>query len=151
MNWHAKTYAQLSKDELYAIFKARVDVFVVEQNCPYPEIDDIDIADHTQHLFLLSGNELMAYARCYRKSDTCAAIGRVLVAAPARGKGIAKNLMLRAIECCEQHIAHQQLEIAAQCYLDGFYTELGFVKQGEEYLEDGIPHQDMVLRKSTVK
>ena len=101
MNWYAKSYAQLSKDELYAIFKARVDVFVVEQNCPYPEIDDIDIADHTQHLFLLSGNELMAYARCYRKSDTCAAIGRVLVAAPARGKGIAKNLMLRAIDCCE--------------------------------------------------
>ncbi|PCK33329.1 GNAT family N-acetyltransferase [Pseudoalteromonas piscicida] len=148
MNWQLKDYDALSKDELFAILKLRVDVFVVEQACPYPEVDDIDRAEDTQHLFLQQDTEIVAYARCYRKSDDVASIGRVIVSPKLRGKGIAHELMTRAITCCESKIPHQRLIISAQCYLDKFYSSLGFIKQGEEYLEDGIPHQDMLLAKS---
>ncbi|PHI38804.1 GNAT family N-acetyltransferase [Pseudoalteromonas sp. GCY] len=147
MNWQIKSYDALTKDELFEILKLRVDVFVVEQACPYPEIDDIDRAPETRHLFLVKGEQILAYARCYRKSVTTASIGRVIVSSILRGQGVAHDLMHRAIACCDTDITHEALVISAQCYLDKFYTGLGFVKQGEDYLEDGIPHQDMLFVK----
>ncbi|RRS08157.1 GNAT family N-acetyltransferase [Pseudoalteromonas sp. J010] len=144
MDWRVESYNTLTKDELFEILKLRVDVFVVEQACPYPEIDDVDRAPETQHLFLQRDTKILAYARCYRQSDSVASIGRVIVSAEMRGKGVAHTLMEKAIASCEQSIPHQRLVISAQCYLDKFYSGIGFVKQGSEYLEDGIPHQDMV-------
>ncbi|WP_440053167.1 GNAT family N-acetyltransferase [Pseudoalteromonas sp. T1lg65] len=148
MDWYIKNYQSLSKDELFEILRLRVEVFVVEQNCPYQDIDETDRAQETQHVFLTSSDELVAYARCYRKNDKAAAIGRVIVSSNARGQGIAHQLMERAIETCFMQIPAEHLDISAQCYLADFYTRLGFEKQGEAYLEDGIPHQDMRFKGS---
>ncbi|MEM7389118.1 MAG: GNAT family N-acetyltransferase, partial [Pseudomonadota bacterium] len=75
-----KSYSELSKDELFAILRARVDVFVVEQTCPYPEIDEVDNNELTQHVFLFKDQQVAAYARCYKKNEQFSAFGRVLVA-----------------------------------------------------------------------
>ncbi|MGJ8484939.1 GNAT family N-acetyltransferase [Pseudoalteromonas sp. SYSU M81236] len=141
-----KSYDELSKDELLAILRARVDVFVVEQNCPYPEIDDVDNDELTQHVFLFREQQLAAYARCYKKNEQYSAFGRVLVAQQFRGEGLATKLVQMAIDTCLEHWPDKAIMIGAQCYLTGFYQQFGFENVGDEYLEDGIPHQDMCLR-----
>ncbi|WP_421418540.1 GNAT family N-acetyltransferase [Pseudoalteromonas lipolytica] len=141
-----KTYGALSKDELLSILRARVDVFVVEQTCPYPEIDDIDNHQETLHLCLFKDNRLAAYARCYPKNTELSAFGRVLVTADFRGQGLAKQLVQTAIDTCQQHWPERAITIGAQCYLVDFYQQFGFKCVGEDYLEDGIPHQDMCLQ-----
>ncbi|WP_338362577.1 GNAT family N-acetyltransferase [uncultured Pseudoalteromonas sp.] len=130
---------------LFTIMRGRVDVFVVEQTCPYPELDDVDTHAHTQHLFAIDDNRLLAYARCYEKSETYSAIGRVLVSKSERGKGLATELVKAAIACCQKQWPERQIYIGAQTYLLAFYRTFGFEEVGEQYLEDGIPHQDMVL------
>lgn len=141
-----KSYDELSKDELLAILRARVDVFVVEQNCPYPEIDDVDNDELTQHVFLFREQQLAAYARCYKKNEQYSAFGRVLVAQQFRGEGLATKLVQMAIYTCLEHWPDKAIMIGAQCYLTGFYQQFGFENVGDDYLEDGIPHQDMCLR-----
>ncbi|WP_295507786.1 GNAT family N-acetyltransferase [uncultured Pseudoalteromonas sp.] len=141
-----KSYEELSKDELLAILRARVDVFVVEQNCPYPEIDDVDNDELTQHVFLFREQQLAAYARCYKKNEQYSAFGRVLVAQQFRGEGLATKLVQMAIDTCLEHWPDKAIMIGAQCYLTGFYQQFGFENVGDDYLEDGIPHQDMCLR-----
>ena len=141
-----KSYEELSKDELLAILRARVDVFVVEQNCPYPEIDDVDNDELTQHVFLFREQQLAAYARCYKKNEQYSAFGRVLVAQQFRGEGLATKLVQMAIDTCLEHWPDKAIMIGAQCYLTGFYRQFGFENVGDDYLEDGIPHQDMCLR-----
>ncbi len=141
-----KSYSELNKDELLTIFRARVDVFVVEQNCPYPEIDDVDDDQHTQHVFMFKNQQLAAYARCYKKNEQYSAFGRVLVTKQFRGEGLATKLVHTAIEVCKQHWPNKAIMIGAQCYLTEFYQQFGFVNLDDEYLEDGIPHQDMCLK-----
>lgn len=141
-----KSYDELSKDELLAILRARVDVFVVEQNCPYPEIDDVDNDELTQHVFLFREQQLAAYARCYKKNEQYSAFGRVLVAQQFRGEGLATKLVQMTIDTCLEHWPDKAIMIGAQCYLTGFYQQFGFENVGDDYLEDGIPHQDMCLR-----
>lgn len=141
-----KSYDELSKDELLAILRARVDVFVVEQNCPYPEIDDVDNDELTQHVFLFREQQLAAYARCYKKNEQYSAFGRVLVAQQFRGEGLATKLVQMAIDTCLKHWPDKAIMIGAQCYLKRFYQQFGFENVGDDYLEDGIPHQDMCLR-----
>ncbi|KZY45079.1 GCN5 family acetyltransferase [Pseudoalteromonas shioyasakiensis] len=141
-----KSYSELSKDELFAILRARVDVFVVEQTCPYPEIDEVDNNELTQHVFLFKGQQVAAYARCYKKSEQFSAFGRVLVAKQFRGEGLASKLVQTAIDICKEHWPDKAIMIGAQCYLTGFYQQFGFENVGDDYLEDGIPHQDMCLK-----
>ncbi|QPB83884.1 GNAT family N-acetyltransferase [Pseudoalteromonas rubra] len=141
-----KTFYQLSHDELFSILKTRVAVFVVEQACAYQEIDEVDRAADTHHVFLIKQGEVQAYARCYKPQSNTSAIGRVLVSPECRGKGVAQTLMTRAIEACHAHYGAQPIKIAAQTYLTQFYQSLGFVPCGEAYLEDGIEHIDMILR-----
>lgn len=141
----SKSYASLSKEQLFAILRARVDVFVVEQACPYPEIDDVDNALSTQHLFSEDEQGIRAYARCYDKNDKYSAFGRVLVSQQHRNQGLATTLVEQAIKCCKCHWPEKAILIGAQCYLVNFYQQFGFKTVGESYLEDGIPHQDMVL------
>lgn len=143
---YIKSFHQLSVDELYDLLKLRVDVFVVEQTCPYPELDNIDRLDSTFHLGILHHAKLTAYARVYRKDAGTLAIGRVVVAPAARGKGTAHELMNLALELCKQDKTCDTVYLSAQVYLKGFYASLGFNEVGEEYLEDGIPHQDMYLK-----
>ncbi|WP_174800856.1 GNAT family N-acetyltransferase [Martelella limonii] len=132
----------LTAGELYAILKLRVDVFVVEQDCPYPELDGKD-AD-ALHLRLFIEGQLAAYARLFPAADGPARIGRVVVASDFRGRRLGETLMREAMTACEKLSPEADIAISAQAHLARFYSSLGFVITSDEYLEDGIPHVDMV-------
>lgn len=145
MQFKCEQFNALDTHTLFTIMRGRVDVFVVEQTCPYPELDDVDIASSTQHIYAVTNKQLNAYARCYEKNEQYSAIGRVLVNNSERGKGVATTLLNLAIECCKSNWPKRNIYIGAQTYLLDFYRSFGFEEIGEQYLEDGIPHQDMVL------
>ena len=135
---------ELSAVELYVLLKMRVDVFVVEQNCPYPELDGKD-AD-ALHLRLLQAGELIAAARIFAPTDkdAPAKIGRVVVSPDHRGKRLGDAVMREAISVCEERYPQAPIYLSAQSHLSRFYGSFGFEPTSEEYLEDGIPHVDMV-------
>ena len=131
-----------SARDLYAMLKLRVDVFVVEQECPYPELDGND--PQCLHLRLLDGTDLLACARIWRPDpQRLPRIGRVAVSPVHRGKRLGEALMREAIAECEKLHPHEPIELSAQSHLVKFYGSLGFEPVSEEYLEDGIPHTDM--------
>jgi len=134
---------ELSPRDLYDMLKLRVDVFVVEQKCPYPELDGKDL--DALHLRLLSGGNLVGSARIRKpaKTDPAARIGRVVVALGHRGKKLGDRLMVEAIAQCERLYAESPIKLSAQSQLLRFYESFGFVPVTGEYLEDGIPHVDM--------
>lgn len=128
--------------DLHAMLKMRVDVFVVEQNCPYPELDGND--PDCLHLRLLDGAALLAYARLWRPTpDVHPRIGRVAVSLNHRGKRLGEVLMREAIVECDKVYPGETIELSAQSHLQKFYGSFGFTPISEEYLEDGIPHVDM--------
>jgi ElaA protein len=145
MNIEIKSYSSLSKEQLFSILKMRVDVFVVEQECPYHEIDALDNHHATQHIMIKEHNMLCGYARCYDKSCEYTSFGRVLLTKQMRGKGLGVPLIEAAIKTCKVINREKNIYISAQTYLLEFYKKFGFESVGEVYLEDGIPHHDMVL------
>ncbi|HET6213800.1 MAG TPA: GNAT family N-acetyltransferase [Micromonosporaceae bacterium] len=136
---HTAAFADLDATTLYALLRLRVNIFVVEQECAYPELDGRDTAPGTTHLWLERDGEPVAYLRILDEDGT-ARIGRVCVAKPARGGGQAARLMGAAL----QYIGQRPCVLDAQSYLVGFYTGLGFRPAGPEYVEDGIAHTPMV-------
>lgn len=144
MIWNLKTFQELSNVDLYQLLKARTDVFVVEQNCPYPELDNYD--QTSIHYYLKVNNEVAAYVRILPKGSKYlkASIGRVLVVKKYRGNGYARELMQKAIDYVVSDWGEKEIKIQAQVYLERFYTSLGFKKINMSYLEDGIPHIDMI-------
>jgi ElaA protein len=137
---HVATFAQLTPGTLYGLLRLRVDVFVVEQKCPYPELDGRDTEPGTRHVWLADGDAPTAYLRILREPDGTARVGRVCVAAGARGRGLARVLMRDAMDL----IGPVPSVLDAQAYLTGFYTSLGFIATGPEFAdEDGIPHVPM--------
>ncbi|MFD2760079.1 GNAT family N-acetyltransferase [Lentibacillus juripiscarius] len=147
MEWYIKTFGELSNEELYAILKLRVEVFVVEQDCPYPELDDYDQA--SVHYFLKVNNEIAANVRIVPAGTKYseASIGRVVVNPTFRGCGYGQEIMRKAIDYTATVLAEPRIKIQGQEYLERFYTELGFKKISESYLEDGIPHIDMIWER----
>lgn len=145
MEWLVKKYEELTKDELYNIIKERVDVFVVEQQCPYPEIDGRD--KESYHFFALDKDNIIVYLRILEPGISFkeASIGRVLVNKIYRRQGIGKEIIKRAIDFITNKLGYNIIRISAQEYLLDFYTELGFSKVSDVYLEDGIPHIEMVF------
>jgi ElaA protein len=134
---------EFSAVDLYAMLKMRVDVFVVEQACAYPELDGNDAA--CLHLRLLDGEDLLACARLWRPTpDQHPRIGRVAVSPDHRGKRIGDALMRQAITACEKAYPGESIEISAQAHMQKFYGSLGFIRISDEYLEDGIAHVDML-------
>ncbi|WP_064838577.1 MULTISPECIES: GNAT family N-acetyltransferase [unclassified Rhizobium] len=135
---------ELSPRELYDLLKMRVDVFVVEQNCPYPELDGKDV--DALHLRLLSSGEQLASARLLKPHDAHdpVKIGRVVVSPAHRGKRLGDALMSEAISACERLYPANPIALSAQAHLRRFYEAFGFSVASEEYLEDGIPHINMV-------
>jgi ElaA protein len=139
----SKSFNELTIHELHDLLQLRSLVFVVEQDCVYQDIDGKD--DKATHVLGMHENRVVAYARIFAPGDFVAhsSIGRVVVHPEMRSRKLGKELMNYCIHFCKSqkwtHIA-----ISAQCYLDRFYTELGFVHTGKEYLEDGIPHQEMI-------
>ncbi|EYR79868.1 putative acyltransferase [Shinella sp. DD12] len=133
--------AAFSAVELYALLKLRVDVFVVEQACVYPELDGKD--EDARHLRLLIDGETAAYARLWQPENGAPRIGRVLVSPKHRGRGLGEALMREAISACEAHFPGQPIALSAQSHLERFYRSFGFVPTSGEYVEDGIAHIDM--------
>lgn len=144
MEWNLKKFNELSTYELYSILKARTDVFVVEQECPYHECDGKD--DKCFHLYAVEGENTVAYLRILPPgvSFAEASIGRVLVRKEYRGMGLAREMMTKAIEFIENELKENRIKISAQQYLVGFYSSLNFKIASEGYLDDGIPHIDMI-------
>lgn len=132
----------MSPLSVFEMFKLRVDVFVVEQNCPYPEIDELD--KECIHLQIKDGDILAAYCRIITEGET-ARIGRVIVNPAFRGKQLGRHLMTAAIEDIERTEQYNCIELSAQSHLQHFYSSFGFKVTSEEYLEDDIPHIDMKL------
>ena len=142
------SFAQLENYTLYNVLKMRAEVFVVEQTCPYLDLDDKDTHPQTLHLMGYQAGECIAYARCLPAglSYDTPSIGRVLVTESERGKGVALHLMQEAIATCEQHWPGQGITIGAQVYLQKFYEQLNFFSISDVYLEDDIEHIDMILQ-----
>lgn len=147
MGWVLKSFNELTTRELYSILKERTQVFVVEQNCPYLEADGKDL--DSCHLFYEINGTIAAYARLLPPgiSFAEASIGRVLVKAEYRGQGLAGELMNKSLEFIRKVHTGSSVKIQAQEYLKNFYGSFGFEAVSNVYLEDGIPHLDMILRK----
>ncbi len=133
---------KMSASELYNILKLRQDIFIVEQNCVYEDIDGLD--DISKHLLLKVGNELAAYSRIVPpkvKFDDIS-IGRIVVKEKFRGNGYGKKIVLESIHRIAE-TGHKSIRIEAQAHLLQFYQNLGFKSAGETYILDGIPHLQM--------
>ena len=138
------SFDKLTNRQLYNLLKLRQDVFVVEQECIYPDLDGEDF-DHL-HLLMEVDAVLAGYLRIIPAefhSSGCVTIGRVVIAMPFRGQGMALEMMQWAITFCEDKFAGQLIFLSAQEYLIDFYKSLGFTAVSEIYLEDGIPHLGM--------
>ncbi|WNF38210.1 GNAT family N-acetyltransferase [Bacillaceae bacterium IKA-2] len=147
MLWKLKTFEQLTNSELYNIIKERTNIFVVEQNCPYPELDDMDQAAY--HLFCETESQINAYCRIIPKGHKYreVSIGRVIVTKEYRRTGIGSIVMRKAIDFVEKEMSETIIKIQAQDHLRNFYGSFGFKVISEVYLEDGIPHIDMIIDK----
>ena len=140
----AKTFYELNNKELYQILRLRSEVFVVEQDCVYQDLDNKD--QISVHVFQNEKDEIVAYTRIFKSGDYYknTSIGRVVVSKKNRGKELGKKIMIHSIEYIKKNLKGEKIELSAQKYLDKFYKDLGFYKIGEDYLEDGIPHQRMI-------
>ncbi|RAJ06490.1 ElaA protein [Chitinophaga skermanii] len=139
-----KPFSALTTQELYEVLRLRCEVFVVEQNCPYLDMDNKDQASY--HLLYYADHQLAAYTRLLPKgiSYEDVSIGRVVNAPTHRGIGLGKKLMEASIAGCYEKFGHSPIRISAQLYLLKFYESLGFVAVGDTYLEDNIVHIEMV-------
>lgn len=149
MNWELKKFEDLKTEDIYKILKIRNEVFIVEQLCPYQDCDGKD--ENAYHLYLEDKGKIIAYLRILKKgvSYDQISIGRVLVHKDYRGKGIARKLMLKALNFIDVNLNEREVKIQAQSYLVNFYGSLGFKKTSEEYLEDDIPHIDMLYKDTS--
>lgn len=146
MMWQIKNWSELERDDLHALLRLRTDVFVVEQDCPYPELDGKDM--HSVHVWAASeaeasGAPAAACARVVLAPGDVPKIGRVAIAQQHRGSGLGQTLMLHALHATRAASGRTPIHISAQSHLQDFYGHFGFVSVGEGYLEDGIPHQAM--------
>jgi ElaA protein len=146
IDWQWRTLAALTAPELYAVMAARQAVFVVEQTCAYQDADGLD--NDAQHLIGWDGNVVAAYLRIVQPGMKFVepSIGRVLTARTHRGSGVGRQAMLLAMDHVVRHFPGQSVRISAQAHLERFYGDFGFVKVSETYLEDGIPHIEMLRR-----
>lgn len=139
-----KSFEELTNHELYQMLRLRSEVFVVEQNCPYLDLDNKD--QKSFHLLYYINDQLAGCTRLLPAglSYDEIAIGRVVIARTYRGLGLGKKLMEASIAGCEEKFGKAPIKISAQYHLSKFYQSLGFAEQGEVYDEDGIPHIEML-------
>lgn len=147
---HIKSFCELSTKELYQILKLRNEVFVVEQACVYQDCDGKDL--HAWHFLIKEAGQLRGYLRVLPKGLTFdeVSIGRVVVDPSARGRGLAKKMMQDAIAFIKHDLHENKIRISAQAYLQTFYEDLGFTVASEVYLEDDIPHMEMLYESHAV-
>lgn len=146
MHLEIKPFNTLTLDELYAVLRLRSEIFVVEQQCVYQDLDDKDAS--ALHVMGWEGDRLIGYCRVFRPGDYFeeASLGRVAVQIQHRGKGYGVQIMDFTIDSIEKTIGPCPIAISAQAYLKQFYEDLGFLPEGELYAEDGIPHIRMLLK-----
>jgi ElaA protein len=150
LQWCTKKFSEVTTNELYDIIKLRIDVFVVEQTCYYPDLDDLDRNPDTLHCFVYSPTDpktLIAYSRILPKGttyDEYISIGRVVTSPSYRQHKLGYALMTHTLSVCCFKYPNQAIKISAQAHLEKFYESFGFVRQSEIYLEDNIPHIAMM-------
>jgi len=139
-----KTFKELNTEELYKILQLRSEVFVVEQDCVYQDVDSKD--QKALHVIGFKKDEVVAYTRIFKSGYYFkeASIGRVVVKEPERKYGYGKVIMEASIKAVENYLNETKIHISAQEYLIKFYSSLGFKQVGEGYIEDGIPHVGMI-------
>ncbi|EIJ38166.1 putative acyltransferase [Galbibacter orientalis DSM 19592] len=139
-----KSFSAITKEELYEMLQLRSEVFVVEQDCVYQDIDYKD--QKALHVLGKKEGKLVAYTRIFNSGDYFdnPSIGRVIVKMEERKFGYGHTIMKASIEAIYERFEKQDIEISAQCYLRKFYNSHGFTQTSEEYLEDGIPHIKMI-------
>lgn len=145
--WKIKEFEELSNFELYQILQLRINVFMLEQECLYPECDNKDLKG--KHLMGYLNNQLVAYARLLPPgvSYSDASIGRVVVHPQCRHLKLGNALLSKAIAQVREDFPNEDIRISAQAHLQGFYERVGFKRVSEEYLEDNIPHVEMLFEK----
>lgn len=148
MQWHNQTFQELENLQLYRLLQLRSQVFVVEQNCVFLDLDDND--QQARHLFYGDSRQTAAYARLLRTPDNPiapAAIGRIVVTPEHRGRGLAAEALRRGTDYIFQEWQCGSIYLQAQSYLLPFYQSFGYETVSDEYLEDGIPHIGMRLQR----
>lgn len=147
MEFKLKRFNEVTVEELYKILKSRNEVFVVEQNCIYQDCDNKDYEAY--HLFCEKDGEVIAYLRILNKGISYdeVSIGRVLVKKGYRGTGLSRDMMIKALNFIEEELREVEVRISAQVYIKKFYENVGFKIVSEEYLEDDIPHVQMLYKK----
>ncbi|PWI29791.1 GNAT family N-acetyltransferase [Flavobacteriaceae bacterium LYZ1037] len=139
-----KTFKELTTQELYDVLQLRAEVFVVEQDCVYQDVDGKD--KKAYHILGYKDTTLVAYTRVFKSGDYFkeSSIGRVVVSKNQRQHKYGYDIMKASITAIKENFDETIIKISAQCYLKIFYNQLGFIETGEEYLEDGIPHMAMI-------
>jgi len=130
---------RLTAAQLHEILRLRVNVFVVEQECAYPEIDGRDLSPGTRHFWISGEHGVDAYLRVLTEAGGVRRVGRVCTSGPARGTGLGERMMAAAMD----HVGASESVLSAQTYAVGFYGRFGYQPEGAEYLDDGIPHITM--------
>ena len=143
--WTCKKFGELTPQELYMILRLRSEVFVVEQNCVFLDMDNKDF--YCEHLMGWQGDKLLGYSRIVPAgiSYVESSIGRIVSSPAARGQGLGRELLIQSIHTLYALYGKRDIRIGAQYYLKKFYASFGFVQKGEIYLEDGIEHIEMLL------
>lgn len=147
LQWQTKTFQQLSTQDLYDLLHLRQEVFMLEQTCLYPDIDYKD--QRALHLLGYQANQLVAYSRLFALGDYFddgCSFGRIVSSPKVRGQGLGKQLVAENLKVIKKHWPNTPCKISAQSYLQRFYEGFGFEREGDEYLEDDIPHVAMWLR-----
>ena len=144
MEFIVKRFIELTTEELYSILQLRSEIFVVEQDCVYQDIDNKD--QKAFHVIGVKDDQLIGYARLFDSGDyfDLPSIGRILIKKEQRKFKYGYDLVKESIIYIEQNFTERSIVISAQTYLTKFYNSLGFIQQGEGYLEDGIPHIKMI-------
>ena len=143
LQWQTLSFTQLSREKIYAVLRLRQQVFVVEQDCVYLDLDNLD--QQAKHMLCMRGTELVAYQRClppglnYPESS----LGRIIVCPVMRGQQRGRELVERGIKHNLLQWPNNEICISAQAHLEDFYADGGFIAEGGEYLEDNIPHRKM--------
>lgn len=145
--WRWYEWAGLPPDVLYGFLKLRSDIFVVEQNCVFSDMDDVD--QHCEHLCGTDAlGRIVVYLRLLPpglKFAECS-LGRLVTAPSARRGGLARQACLLGLQVLQEKFPGHRVRIGAQQYMEGFYASLGFVTTGSPFLEDGIPHVEMLMK-----
>lgn len=146
LTWKRLSFTDFSIQELYDVLQLRSEIFVVEQDCVYQDIDGKDAK--ALHVLGYKGKELVAYTRCFKPNDYFkeASFGRVIIKESARKYGYGHGLIIETLAAMKDEYNETTIRISAQTYLLSFYGSHGFIQEGVGYLEDGIPHMNMVKK-----